>query len=236
MLQNIGYYEWKVILGNYLLTVAKFGDTLGHGFGLLRCELKTEFLEVLRDIGLAGVLTKGILTLTAKTFRYKSITVQMILTVAVSVNASHLCEDILSYNRLIRCNGYTTITGNKTGDVIKTVLMDVRLYAQLILQCHLDTGQRSITTTLAKTVYGNMQSLCTAFNGGKGVTDCHVVIIVGMEVEVLVGIAFRHLLHILKGIERVKDAQSIREKETFYVIVLQRIHHIEDVIRAILHP
>ena len=123
MFQNIGNDERKVFRSNDRLTVAKFGDTLRYLLHLLRSKLKTKFLKVHLDICLARCLAKRILTLSAETLRHKFVAIELVLVVAVSMNACYLSKDILTNDWLIRCYDNTRIAFHHATDIIEHVFL-----------------------------------------------------------------------------------------------------------------
>ena len=213
MFQHVAHDERQVLLRNNFLLVAQFGDTLGNTFGLLGRELQSELLEVLGDVCLTAILTKGILTTAPESLWHQSIAIQVIFLIAIGMHASHLRKHIVANDRLIRGYRNTAIALDHTRDIIQLILADVGAGIELIFQNHLHTRQRCITTTLTKTIDRDMQTFGTTQHSCQRVGYCQIVIVMGMEVEMRIRIALQHLAEILDTLQRVHDTQSIGQHE-----------------------
>ena len=105
----------------------------------------------------------------------------------------------------------------------------------MILQNHLHTRQRGITAALPQPVHRHVQSLRAAQHGGEGVRHREIVVVVGMEIEVGVGIAFHHLPEVLDALQGIHDAQSVRQHKAPDAAVAEGIHQLIDIEGRILH-
>ena len=85
---------------------------------------------------------------------------------------------------------------------------------ELVLQNGLHTGQRSIATALAQSVYGDVQTLRSTEHSSQRVRYGQVVVVMGVEVEVHLWIALLHLAEILNHLQRIHHTQRIGQHET----------------------
>ena len=69
------------------------------------------------------------------------------------MHTSHLGKHIVADNRLVRRNGYTAIALHHSRDIVQLILTDVGASIELVLQNHLNTGERCIATSLAQPVH-----------------------------------------------------------------------------------
>ena len=235
MLQHIADDVWQVILGYQLLAVAEFSDTLGHSFGLLRRQLQSQFIEVLDDVSLTGILAQCILTMSAETLRHQVVTIKLVLVVAIGMHTSYLSEDIIAHHRGIRSHGDAAVTFNQSGNIVQAVFLDIGLCPKHILQNHLYARQWRIAAALAQAIHGDMESLGTAQHGCQRVAHSQIVVVVGMEIEVRVRITANHLTHILHTLQWVQDTQSIRKQEALDWQFHQLVHHHEEIVTAVAH-
>ena len=235
MLQHIAHDVWQVVLSYQLLAVAEFGDSLGHSLGLLRSQLQAQFVKVLYDIRLAGVLAQCILTMSAETLRHQVVAIKLILVVAIGMHASHLGEDVIAHHRCIRSHGDAAVSFYQSGDIVQSVFLDIGLCPEHILQNHLNTRQWCIAAALAQAIHGNMKTLGTTQYGSQRVAHRQIVVVVGMEVEVRVWITANHLSHVLHTLQWVQDTQSIRKQEALDRQLHQLVHHREEIVTAVAH-
>ena len=121
------------------------------------------------------------------------------------MHTSHLRKHIIADNGLIGSDGDTAIALHQTGDIIQLILLDVRLGLELVLEDHLHTRQWCITTTLTQSVHCHVQSFGTTQYGSQRVRHSQVIIIMGMEIEVGIRIAFHHFPEILDTLQRIHD-------------------------------
>ena len=113
--------------------------------------------------------------------------------------------------------------------------MDTGLGIKLVLENHLNARQRGIAASLPQPIHRDMQSLGTTEHGGKRVAHGEVVVIVGMEVEMQIGITLHHLAEILYHLQRVHDTQRIGQHKAFHIGGAQCIHHLIDIFGRVLH-
>ena len=162
MLQYIAHDVWQIVLGYQFLAVAEFCDSLGYGLSLLRSQLQSQFVEVLDDVRLTGILTQRILTMSAETLWHQVVAIKLILVITIGMHASHLGEDVITHHRCIRSHGDATVSFYQSGDIVQPVLLDVGLCLKHILQNHLNTRQWCVTTAFAQTIHGNVKTLGAA--------------------------------------------------------------------------
>ena len=162
MLQHIRNDIRQIVLCHQFLFITQLSDTHRHPLGLLRCQFQSQFLKVLGDIRLSAVLTQRIFALTTEPFWLQEVIIETSLVVAVGMDTSHLREHVLTNHRLIGCNGNAAVAFHQPTDIIQTVLMNIRLGMELVLEDYLHTRQRCITTTFTQTVHRDMQSFTSA--------------------------------------------------------------------------
>ena len=165
MLQHITHDEGQIVDGDSLFLITQFGDTLRDATGLFGGEFQSEFFKIFGNIRLTAVLTQGILTTTSEALWHQFVLVEAVLLVAIGMDTSHLGEHIITNDGLIGGDGDTTITLHEARDIVEFVLMDVGLGMELILEDHLHTRQRGITTALPQPIDSDMQTLGTTENG-----------------------------------------------------------------------
>ena len=106
---------------------------------------------------------------------------------------------------------------------------------ELVLQNHLYARQRGVSAALAEAVDRDVQTACAAENGSKRVAHGKVVVVVCVEIEVQVRVAFHHLAEELDGLQRVHYAQRVGQHEPLYIGIAQRVDHHIDVVRRVFH-
>ena len=235
MFQHVAHDEWQILLRYNLFLVAQFGNTLGYTFGLLRCELQTEFFQILGDVSFTAILTKGIFALSTESLWHQSVAIQVILLVAIGMHTSHLGKHVIADDRLIRCYGNTTIALNHTRDVVQLVLADISAGIKLVLQNYLHTRQRCITTTLTQSVHRYVQTFGATQHSSQRIGYCQIVIVMGMEVEVRIGITLQHFAEVLDTLQRVHDTQGIGQHKASDTHIAQRIHQLVNVGGRLVH-
>ena len=105
------------------------------------------------------------------------------------MHACHLGEDVLAYNGHVGCHGYATIALYQSADGIELAFVNRGACVELIFQNGLHTGKGSVATTLPEAVDCDVNTTASAQHGSQGVGHGKVVVVVGMEVEMLAGIA-----------------------------------------------
>ena len=106
---------------------------------------------------------------------------------------------------------------------------------EMILEDHLHTRQRGITAALPQPIDGHMEPLRTTEHRCQRVGDGQIVVVMGVEVEVGIGIALDHLAEILDALQGIHDAKGIRQHEAADADVAKGIHQLVDVEGRILH-
>ena len=123
----------------YLLLIAKFGYSLGYATSLLGSEFKAQFLKVLGYVGLAAVLAECVLTATTESLGHQSVTIQIILLVAIGMNAGHLGKHVIADDGLVRCHHDTTVALNKARNIVQLIFANVGSGIELVFQNNLNT-------------------------------------------------------------------------------------------------
>ena len=80
-----------------------------------------------------------------------------------------------------------------------------------------------------------MQTSRTTEHSCQRVAHRQVVVVVCVEVEVTIGVAFHHLTHVLHTLQWVHNAERVRQQETLYACMGQRVHHLVDIIDGVAH-
>ena len=235
MFQHIRHDIGEVFLCDELLLVAQFDDSVSHTTCLFWRKFQSQLLKVLEDVRLARVLAQRILTLSAKTLRQQVVTIEVVLVVAISVNTSHLREDILSDNRFIGWNGNTRQALHHRGHLAEILFIDMRLHVSVILQNGLHGRKGRIACPFAKTVHSGMHTSASCQNGSHHIAGRQVVVVVRMKIKLQVGITAGHLTHECGCQLRIEDAQRVGQHETLHTTILQRIHKAKHIVRAVLH-
>ncbi len=56
-----------------------------------------------------------------------------------------------------------------------------------------------------------------------------------VKVKVLIGVSLQHLSEIFHTLQRIHDAQCVRQHDAFHVGAYQCVHHLVDILRRVLH-
>ena len=140
------------------------------------------------------------------------------------MHARHLRKHVFAHNRLVGRDNDARIGLYHTAHVIKAALVDIGDSAEMVFQDGLHTGKRGIPGTLAQTVNGGVQTLAATQHSCQHVAHREVVIIMRMEVEMRVRIAFHHFPHELNDLQRVQHAQCVGQHIPLYVGLNQYVH------------
>ena len=151
------------------------------------------------------------------------------------MDASHLGEDVVADDGLVRGNTDAAIALYEAADVVQTVFADAGLGMELVFQNDLHAAERGVATALAQPVDGDVQSASTAQGSCQRVAHGQVVVVMGMEVEVRIGIAAQHLTEELDDLQGVHDAQRVGQHEAAHGCIDERIHELIDVLGRVLH-
>ena len=106
---------------------------------------------------------------------------------------------------------------------------------ELILQNHLHTRQRGIATAFTQSVHRHMESLRPTQHSSQRVRHCQVVVVMGMEVKVGIGIALDHLAEILYTLQGVHDAKRVGEHKSTNTDVTELVHQVIDIRGRVFH-
>ena len=155
--------------------------------------------------------------------------------VAIGMHSRYLRKDIVAHDRLVGRDGDATVFLYQTSDVVEFVFMDIGERLELVLENHLHTGQRGIAAPLSQAVDSDVHTLGPAEHGSEGVRHCQVVVVVCMEIEMHVGIAFPHLPEELDDLQWVGDAQCVGKHEPQDIGLDEPVHKMVDIIRRVGH-
>ena len=87
------------------------------------------------------------------------------------------------------------------------------LRIEVVLQDSLYRGQRCIAAPLAQPVHGDVQSLGSAQHGSQRVGNGKIIIVMGMKIEVYVGVSLHHLPEILNDLQGIHHTQRVGQHE-----------------------
>ena len=235
MFQNIGNDVRQIFLRHQFLFIAQLDDTFGNLAHGILVQLQPQVFQVLADIRLAAVLAQRILPLTTEAFGQEVVAVQVAFIISVGMHARHLRKHILTHNRFVGGNYDARIRLHHTAHIIEAALVDIGDSAEMVFQDGLHAGKRRIPGTLAQTVNGGVQPLATAQHGCQHIAHRKVVIIVRMEVEMRVRIAFHHFPHEFNDLQRVQHPQRIGQHIPLYVGPDQCVHQLKHIFGRIFH-
>ena len=205
----------QVLLRHDFLLVAQFGDTFRHAARLFGSQFQSQLLKVLGYVGTPGVLAQGIFALTSETLGDEFVVIEFVLCVAIGMDASDLRKHILAHDGLVGSHRNAAEALDHARDVVQLTLDDVGLCMELVLQNGLHRGQRGIAATFAQSVDGDVQSAGSTEHSGQRVRHSQIVVVMGMEVEMHVGVALQHLAKILDDLQRVHHTQRVWQHEAF---------------------
>ena len=151
------------------------------------------------------------------------------------MHTGHLRKHIVADDGLIWRNNYAAVTLYKARNIVQLILADVGAGIELVLQNHLNTRQRCITTSLAKSVHCYMQTFGSAQHCSQRVRHCQIVVVVSVEVEVCIGIALQHLTEVLDALQRIHDTQRVGQHKAANTDVAESIHQRIDIRWRLLH-
>ena len=151
------------------------------------------------------------------------------------MHARHLRKHVFAHNRLVGRDNDARIRLYHTAHIIETTLVDIGDSAEMVFQDGLHAGKRGIPGTFAQTVNGGVQALAATQHGGQHVAHREVVIIVRMEVEMRVRIAFHHFPHEFNDLQRVQHTQCIGQHIPLYIGLNQCVHQLKDVFGRVFH-
>ena len=109
MLEDVADDERQVFLGHQFLLVTQFDDALSNALGLFGRKFQPQFLKVTEDVGLAGVLAKGIFAFATESLWQQGILIESRLVVAIGMHPCHLREDALARDGLVGRYGYAAV-------------------------------------------------------------------------------------------------------------------------------
>ena len=95
------------------------------------------------------------------------------------------------------------------------------------------TAERGIPCPFAQPVDRGMHTMYPSPDSRVDISNRQVIIVMGMKIEMQVGITVEHLLTELVRIARIQDAQCIRQHETTDRQVFQRIDQLEYIIGGV---
>ena len=151
------------------------------------------------------------------------------------MHACHLCEDVLSGDRLIGWYGYSAVALHQSGDLIEAAFVYGGVCLELVLQYRLNTGQRRISGTLTQSIHTGMYSPGTTQHGGQHIADGQVIVIVRMEVKMEMGEMLYHLPHVADKVKWIQYAKGVGQHEPLYAVSLQGLYQCKHILGAVLH-
>ncbi len=125
------------------------------------------------------------------------------------MDACHLGKYILTHNRLVGRNYNARVGFQHAAHIVQAAFVNVGNGIEVVFQDSLHTGKRSIAGTFAQAVDCGMQAFAATQYSSQHIAHSKVVIIMGMEVEMGMRIAFHHLAHELDNLQRIQHSQGI---------------------------
>ena len=231
--QHVGHDEGQVVLCHHFFLVAQFYDALCHAPCLFRRQLQSVGLEVFQDVGLPAGFSQRVLPFAAEALGQEGVLVKALLAVAVGMYAGHLCEDVFAHDGLVARNGHSRVALHQPADLEELAFVDARLRREVVAQDGLHAGQRGVARPFAQSVDGGVYAAASAQDGGGHVGDGQVVVVVGVEVKMKVGVALAHLTQILHGRQRVEHAERVGQHEAPHVRPPERVDQREHIVRVL---
>ena len=142
--EDVGDDVGQVFLRHQLFLVAQLDDAFGHLAHGFFVQFQPQVLEVLADVGLAGVLAQGILALAAEAFGQEVVAVEVALVVAVGMDARHLGENVLAHDGLVGRDDHAAVRLHHAAHVVQAALVDARHCLEVIFQDGLHRGERCV--------------------------------------------------------------------------------------------
>ena len=150
------------------------------------------------------------------------------------MHTSHLGEDILAHNGLVGRNDDAGTCLHQMRHLAKLFLVDMSIKRCLVGKYCLHTRQRGIACTLAKTIHCCMNALASCLCRCQDICHGKIIVVVGMKVEMHIGIACHHLTDIKTNLHGVEHAQGVGQHETLDGSVLQTVHQGKDIVGRVL--
>ena len=233
--QYVGNDVGQVLGGHQLLLVAQLHDPFGHLAHRGFVEVDAQRFEVLHDVGLARSLAEGVFADAAEPFGEQFVEVEVVLVVAVGVDAGALREDAFADDRAVGGNTDAGVGLDHAADVVDLRLVDAGGAVQAVVQDGDRTRQRCVPGPLAQPVYRDVDPVESGFHGRGGIGDGQIVVVVGVEVEAQAGIAPYQIAAEPFGGVGIEHAQRVGAHETLHGGVGQCVEHGVDVLRRMLH-
>ena len=171
----------------------------------------------------------------SKAFRHQGVAIKVGLVVAIGMDSRYLSKHVFANNRRVWRISYATVTSDNVAYLHKRGLINMFLHVHLVFQHDVNAAQWRIATTLTKTVHGDVQTCTSSLNRHERVTNCHVIIIVAMELKLHARVSSRDRLYILIGIYRIKYSKRVWQQKSDDSFVIQRIHHLPNIIATVSH-
>ena len=209
-LQDIGDDVREVFRGKGLLLVSQFHHAPGHQLHLFRCKLDSQGLQVLDDVGLPAGLAQGVVPVAAETLRMQGILVQAPLLVAVCVHPAGLGKDIFSHQRHVGRDAHPRNGLHVTAHVHERTFFQGILLLQVVVQQAQGAGYREVAGPFAQTVHRGVDAPESGFDGLESVGGGQVIVVVGMEIEMDLRVAFHHLGTEEGGLGGIQHPQRVR--------------------------
>ena len=106
---------------------------------------------------------------------------------------------------------------------------------QLVVQHGQYTAQGSVAGPFAQSVHGDMDAVYAGLDSRIDIGNGQVIVVVGMEIEMHLGIFLAHLPAIVERGFRIEDTQRVGQHHPAYGQGHQGVHHLEDILGRMDH-
>ena len=150
----------------------------------------------------------------AESLRHEGVLVKTAFLVAVGMDPAGLGKDEFSDQWFV---GRDTDTGDCldiAADMHELTFVERVSDLQMVVQDAHEAGDRQVAGALSEAVDCRVETLDPGFDGLVGIGGREVIVVMGMEVEMHLGIALHHLAEILYHLQGVHHAQRVGQHET----------------------
>ena len=235
MLEHIRHDVGEIFLRDELLLVAQFDDAVSYTACLFGREFKTQFLKVLENVRLARILAQRILAFSAKTLGQEVVAVEVVLVVAIGMHSCHLREDTLADDWFVGRNGNARQAFHHRGHLAEVLFFYIGTHMRMVFQNGLHRRDGCIASPFAKSVHCGVDTPTPGQHGCQHIARGQVVVVMGMEVKLQVGVAACHLTHEGGSQLWIENAQCVGQHETLHATILQCIDKAKHIVGTVLH-
>ena len=219
-----------------LFLVAQFDDPFGHFAHRFLVEVDAQRIEIFFDIRLARHLSERVFAHPSEPFGQQVVVVQVVLIVPVGMDAGALREYVFADDRFVGRDVDARVGFHYPADVVDALLDDRITHFQVVVQHGDYARQRRIPGPFAQSVDGRMDALHSGFYGCGDVGDRQIVVVVRVEVEMQLRIAFHHVAAKSVAVVRVQHPERVGNHKAPDRLSFQRIDHLVNVVGRKTHP